>query len=400
MDIASRTPKNLKFILLMTALFVTVGQLGLTIYLPAMPEMSRDLHVSVGATQSTMILFLLPFGFSQLFYGFLSDRYGRKRVLFSGLIILLVGSLLLVFSFHSFTSLLVARFIQGMGAGSVSVLARAIVRDCYHERNLAAALSVLIMSVSLTPAVAPFLGGWIQYAFGWHMIFILYLIYTAIVTILIGFFLPETLSKNLTEVSEQNKIFASFKILFKHEYYLLCVAMIIFVYSVQIIYLAICPFIFEGQLKVSPQIYGSLIIIPALGYLLGNYATKRFSFRYPLTRLITMGLVITFASAIGILIIALLHVLSIGWLLAFLFLLTIGLGLIFPNVVSLSLKPFAAMAGAAAALSGFLQMLGTSIVNAIINAFHGETVMVLGSALIVCVLILAGLFKVLKPRVS
>lgn len=391
---------SLKQVLITTALFVTVGQLALTIYLPSMPIMAKDLHVSSSAMQSTVILFLLPFGISQLFYGFLSDRYGRKITLMVGQGIVLLGSLFLVFSFHWFTGILIARFIQGLGAGSGAVLARAIIRDCYDEKNLAAALSILIMSVSLTPAVAPFFGGWIQHVFGWHMIFIVFLVYAFLITLLIWLFLPETLSKDAVQTAKQSNILRSFKTLLTHEYYLICVLMVIFIYSTQVIYLIVCPFIFEQQWHMSPQLYGTVIIIPALGYLLGNYLTKRYSFHYTPQRLITAGIAVMFVASVLMLVMALLNSQSEAWLLTFLTVLTIGLGLAFPSTTSLSLRPFAALAGAAAALSGFLQMLGTSIVSSIINAFKAETLLVLAISLMTCIFILALLFKVLSSRLK
>jgi DHA1 family 2-module integral membrane pump EmrD-like MFS transporter len=375
--------------LLITILFVTVGQLALTLYLPALPVIAKSLHVSSGAAQSSVTIFLLAFGVSQVFYGFLSDRFGRKPCLVVGFIILIAATILLLLFSHSFKMFFLARFLQGLGAGSVSVLARAIIRDCYPKEKLASAFSLIIMTVSLTPALAPFIGGWLEHIFNWQMIFMVLLAYMIIITVLIIFFLPETLDQSNNSAQEKISIGAAIKGLIRHEYYLHCVGMIILLYSCQILYLAISPFVFEGQLHIAAATYGTLIMIPAAGYIFGNFLSNRLNSRIKARYQVLAGLSCIFIASLGVMLLGLAKLNSIGLLLGLLFILTSGIGLAFSNVVALSLKPFASIAGAAAAVSGLLQMSGTSLINGIVNFLHIETIFGLGISLLACTIIMS-----------
>ncbi len=316
-------------ILTLTIVFVTVGQLTLTLYLPALPIIAVSLRVSSGAIQASVTLFLLAFGISQLFYGFLSDKFGRKPCLLTGMLTLIIATTLLIIFSDSYIFFIIARFFQGLGAGAISVLARAIIRDSFPKEELASAFALVIMSVSLTPAIAPFVGGWLEHFFGWHAIFYFLLLYSIIVTLLIAIKLPETLSINKDHEDSKKNILATLKTLFGHPYYLFAVILIILLYSCQVIYLTISPFVFENQLHISPATYGTLIMLPAAGYLIGNLLIKKFGKKYRCRDFITGGLSLIFIAAVSLTLIGLLKLTTIIATLICLFILTVGIGLAF-----------------------------------------------------------------------
>lgn len=372
--------------------------MSLTLYLPALPTIAASLHVSSGASQASVTLFLLAFGISQVFYGFLSDKHGRKPCILVGMFILIVATILLILFADSYVMFVITRFLQGLGAGASSVLARAIIRDSFPKEKLAGAFALIIMSVSLAPAIASFIGGWLVHFFGWIAIFYFLLIYSIVIALLVMAKLPETLTTNKGNEKSERSIFTTLKELASHSYFLPTVGLIILLYSCQILYLAISPFIFENQLDLSPAAYGTLTMLPASGYLIGNMLTKKFEQRFRCRYLIISGLCLIFIAAAILTLLGLLKIMSIVFTLACLFILTVGVGLAFSNAVALSLRPFTMIAGAAAAISGLLQMSGTSIVNGMINFLHIDTVLGLGLSLLTCSILMSIIFLIIYKR--
>ena len=122
-------------LLLMLVLLVAVGQMAQTIYIPAIADMARDLNVREGAVQSVMGAYLLTYGVSQLFYGPISDRVGRRPVILVGMSIFMLATLVAVTT-SSLTVLIAASAMQGMGTGVGGVMARTLPRDLYERTQL------------------------------------------------------------------------------------------------------------------------------------------------------------------------------------------------------------------------------------------------------------------------
>ncbi|BBU79633.1 hypothetical protein EIMP300_10330 [Escherichia coli] len=144
--------------LLMLVLLVAVGQMAQTIYIPAIADMARDLNVREGAVQSVMGAYLLTYGVSQLFYGPISDRVGRRPVILVGMSIFMLATLVAV-STSSLMVLIAASAMQGMGTGVGGVMARTLPRDLYERTQLRHANSLLNMGILVSPLLAPLIGG-------------------------------------------------------------------------------------------------------------------------------------------------------------------------------------------------------------------------------------------------
>ena len=144
-------------LLLMLVLLVAVGQMAQTIYIPAIADMARELNVREGAVQSVMAAYLLTYGLSQLVYGPLSDRVGRRPVILAGMSIFMLATLVAITT-HSLTVLIIASAIQGMGTGVGGVMARTLPRDLYEGTQLRHANSLLNMGILVSPLLAPLIG--------------------------------------------------------------------------------------------------------------------------------------------------------------------------------------------------------------------------------------------------
>jgi DHA1 family bicyclomycin/chloramphenicol resistance-like MFS transporter len=141
------------------ALFV-YGWLSVNMYLPVLPQLEQVFAIGSPAAKLTVPVFLLGFAFSQLIWGPLSDRYGRKPVLLSGLAISVLGALLSGFA-PTVELFMAARFVEGIGLGVGPVLGRAILADCMDRSEIAGTMARVVTVVAIVPALAPIVGGYL-----------------------------------------------------------------------------------------------------------------------------------------------------------------------------------------------------------------------------------------------
>ena len=183
---------RLEFIALIAMLFATIA-FSIDAMLPAIPEIAHALTPdNPNRAQLIVTSFVLGMGAGTLFAGPLSDSLGRKPVIVGGAVLYCVGALL-AHEAPTLETLLAARVLQGLGAAGPRVVSLALVRDLYKGREMAQIVSFAMMIFTLVPAVAPLLGSGIIAAFGWHAIFLAFLVFAAFSTSWLMLRQPETL---------------------------------------------------------------------------------------------------------------------------------------------------------------------------------------------------------------
>src|SRR3990167_10551355 len=180
-------------IILIICLIASVSRFVLDSYLPSLPAIGQYFLVPDSSIQLTLTMYLLGFSLSQLIYGPLSDQYGRRIVIISGITIFLIGTMICAVATNH-TVLLIARLIAGIGAGACGVLNRAIASDCFKGSDLSKAWSYTTTTLVVTLIVAPILGGYVQEVFGWRSNFLLAALCVFIALFVVFKFLPETRS--------------------------------------------------------------------------------------------------------------------------------------------------------------------------------------------------------------
>ena len=131
-----------------------LATLATNIFLPSLPQLARDLHVSSAAATSAIPVFLLAFSVTQLVVGPLSDRFGRATPALAGLGVAIIGTIWCAYA-QDLTGLLIGRVVQGSGAGAAGVLARAIARDLYDGNKLEQAMSYITIATAASPGFSP-----------------------------------------------------------------------------------------------------------------------------------------------------------------------------------------------------------------------------------------------------
>lgn len=179
-------------IVLILGLLSAITPLAIDTYLPSIPTIARSIDTDINLVQLTVSIYLFIFGIFQLVFGPLSDAYGRRKVVFIGVLLYVVGSLLCAFS-DSYFLLMSGRVVQALGGASVAVCVPALVRDGLKDEHFIKAMSYVFLVMAIAPLVAPILGGVILVTFSWHFIFIFLALIGVISGGLFAKVIPETL---------------------------------------------------------------------------------------------------------------------------------------------------------------------------------------------------------------
>jgi DHA1 family bicyclomycin/chloramphenicol resistance-like MFS transporter len=358
-DAGKPDPRSLSVGALLTAL-VALGQISTSIYIPSMPSLVGALAASPPAVNLTFSLFLLGFALSQIIFGPLSDRYGRRPVLFAGIGLYLLATVLCALA-TTIEALIVGRFLQGMAAASGPVLGRAMVRDIYGPEETARAMAYIGAALAISPALAPIFGGYLQVCCGWRAAFVVLGAVGVLILVLAFRVLGETNTAPDPRALEVRAIARAFGTLLRDRRYCGYTLAVSFVFAGLMVYTGIGPFVFIDFLGLSPEHYGMLALVTVTGFLIGSLIAGRMTARFGLDRLLVAGAVICLVGGGGMAALAVVGSRDVfaGVLVLVLpmTVFTLGMGLVLANGMAGAMAPFPRIAGAASALMGFVQMV-------------------------------------------
>ncbi|MGY5771212.1 multidrug effflux MFS transporter [Vibrio antiquarius] len=351
------SPINFRTILL-ACLIISVGQLSMGLVMPSLPWIAKDFSISLDQAQLLVSIYLLGFGPSQFIYGPVSDALGRKKVLLTGLLIAMSGLLMIIFLSDTFTGMVMGRFLQGLGTGCCAVLARASTRDRFSGDELPVAMSYIAMAASITPLIAPVIGGFINFHFGWSMVFISLLGYVSLAWVIIAFKFTETIAKRSVIPSPRNMLF-QYRDLVTSRYFMSFASISWLNFSLMITTVSVMPFIMQDQIGMTSDQYAMWALIPALGMLGGTTICNRVRPIIGNKRMLLCSPFLHLSAAIWLFFCPVEPLyLMLGQLLMIL-----GNGIALPCAQAMVMQPYKKQAGAAAAMSGGGQMIVSSLVS-------------------------------------
>ncbi|ABI39010.1 major facilitator superfamily MFS_1 [Shewanella sp. MR-4] len=375
---------NTTQLLFMLVFMVACGQMAQTIFVPALPLIAQGLAVDASKLQALMACYLLAYGLCQFIYGPLSDRVGRKIPLLIGIGIFIVGAFMAAEA-TSFSQLIFASLLQGLGTASAGALCRSIPRDHYFGDNLVKFNSYVSMAVVFLPLVAPFLGSFASAYFGWQAVYWVLFGFGSFVWLLICFGFKESLPK---EKREQQPILASYRHVLRHRGFRAYLLSLIATFAGIAAFEAIAGVLYGQYLQLSPVMVSCYFVAPIPGYLLGALIAGR---KKQPQRTVLQGVALLGAGALFILIPGIFQ-LVVGWsLLIGSILFFSGAGMLFPTLTSAALEPFPRQAGIAGALLGGLQNFGAGLAALTMSLvpMGGQLSIGLLSALMVLLVIVA-----------
>lgn len=356
---------------LLTAL-VAFGPLSTDLYLPSLPILVRVFDTDIAMAQLTLSVFLVGFAVSQLVYGPMSDRFGRRPTLLVGISVYLVASGVCALA-TSVEGLIAARFFQALGACCGPVVGRAVVRDVFGRDRAATVLAYMSMAMTLAPAVGPVLGGALTELFGWRSNFILLTGFAVAILAAVWSLLGETNTARDSEALNPGRMAANYLMLLRNRRFVGYVLIVACSYSGIFSFISGSSFLLIGQMHLSPAQYGLSFATVVLGYTLGSFLAGKLSHRLGGARMIRVGTLVSVGGgALGVGL-ALADVLQIASVVAPVFLFILGAGLTLPNATANAVGPYPTMAGLASSLLGFFQMTIAALVGLGVGHLHNGT---------------------------
>ncbi len=343
---------NHNSLMLLLVVLVAVGQMAQTVYVPAMNDIAESLQVPGGAVQDVMAAYLITYGFSQLFYGPLSDSIGRRPVILGGMFVFCAGALFALFA-GSIHQLVIGCAVQGMGTGVAGVMARTLPRDLYSGSQLRKANSVLNMGILVSPLLAPIIGAVLTKFWGWHACFGFLLILCLFITAVIACRLPET----RPAIVAPRPFLSRYSLLLSDSGFLRYLIILIGALAGIAVFEASCGVLMGGVLGLSRFTVSMLFILPIPAAFFGAWYVRRSEGHWQ--RLMWLGVGSCLLAGVLMWLPGWFHVMNIWTLLVPAALYFFGAGMLFPLATSGAMEPYAWVAGSAGALIGGLQNLGS-----------------------------------------
>ncbi|MCZ8016706.1 MAG: multidrug effflux MFS transporter [Limnobacter sp.] len=358
--------------------------LAIDLYLPSLAAIGDELQASSGQVQQTVTVFLAGFALGMLFYGPLSDRYGRRRVIFAGTTVFVAASVACMLA-QSIEQLLVFRLLQAFGGGAAAVISRAVVRDLFGETDSARVMAMIAMVTSLAPMVAPLLGAYILELGSWRYEFLALALFGLACTVATYVLLPETLGQGRSQSSIAHA-FQGYSIVLKQANARMLILAGGGHFAAMFAYITGTPFVYIEFFGLSEKTYALLFGSNILTLIAFGYVSTRLVKRTGTTLLIQVG------SALGLL--GALFVLASAWnggnqpwnlgLMVSGFWLCVGsLGLVAPNTTAQLLGKNPNNAGAASALYGCAQFGLGGLASWAVSLVHDETALPMAGAVLV-----------------
>ncbi|ARU04979.1 hypothetical protein CCO03_10050 [Comamonas serinivorans] len=376
----------------LTALFALctmLGPLGIDTYLPSFHAIGREFGVSQVAVQQTLSVYVLAMAGTMLFYGTLSDTFGRRAVLLWASVGYCLTSLVAAFV-PSIEALVAVRFAQGLMGGAGMVIVRAMVQDRYQGAEAQSMMAMVMFCFGLAPALAPIFGGWLQAHGGWRTTFYFLAGFGALLALLVWRVMPETLPADKRQPLRLGVIASNYLHALSNGQFRLMILGLGLMAGANSVYIGSAAEFIMGVLRLEETSFGWLFIPLIGGTMLGSVLTGSMAGKLPQRAQKRIGYSCLFAACVwnvgyNLAVRGLGLEPAVPWAVMPITLYSFGIALLMPILSLRILGLFPTMRGLASSLQGFTQMLFFSLMAGLIvpHLFHSGLLLAVGHALAV-----------------
>lgn len=360
----ARTPPHIVTLILIAGL----SALSLNIFLPSLPSMAAYFKVDYSLMQLSLSGYLAATALIQLFIGPVSDRYGRRPVMLAAVAVFVVATLGATVA-PTFEVFMACRLVQSAIATGL-VLSRAVVRDMFSQDRSASMIGYVTMGMSVVPMVGPVVGGALDAAFGWQASFVLLAVAGMGLFALVWADMGETARASglsfMAQVRQYPELFRS------QRFWGYCLGSA-FASGAFFAYLGGAPYVGTNFFRMDSATLGFYFGAPAVGYLVGNFLSGRFSVRVGVNRMMLLGGLVSTIGLSCLAMLTLAGVVTPPVFFAMMMTLGMGNGIALPsaNAGMLSVRPH--LAGTASGLGGAFMIGGGAALSALAGAVLGPT---------------------------
>jgi MFS transporter, DHA1 family, multidrug resistance protein len=353
-------------------LLIAIGAFAIDMYIPGFAAIAADLHTDPGTVQLSMTSFFVALGAGQIIYGPVSDAIGRRLPIFVGLGIFAVASVSAAFA-PSIETLIVSRFFQGLGAAAAFVVPMAVIRDEYTGPDAARLLSLAMLSLSVSPILAPVFGGFLVQYTSWRLIFGVLIVICAAVTVMVWFLLPETLAPADRVSARPVLILVTYGRLLRNRAFMAPIMIAAFGQAILFTFISGSPFVIVTLYHLSPTTFGILFACHAIALIGISQFNAPMMRKFGTPRLLGGAAFATVVATITLAILVFSGMTLLWPFIALTLFIFTCLGLILAPAFLTAMEPMGAIAGAAAAIGSCVEFACSSIITALMGLMADGT---------------------------
>lgn len=356
------------------ALLMGIQPVTTDLYLPALPALAEGFGASMAQAQYTLSALLLAFGVSQLIWGPLSDRFGRKPILLAGLSLYSMAAVGAAWA-DSIQLLITWRILQGLSMGAVVMCGRALVRDLYSPLDGARVMSKGLTGLGVLACLSAPLGGFLSGHFSVRATLLALAVFGALSLLVVTLRFEESLPQKNLSALEPTSLVSNWWMILKNPVFLTYSALSSFSYCVLFVFLASSSFVFIKIFGFSSAMYGLVMFGMSANYILGTVLCRLLLTRIGITSTVALagGFSLLGGTLLGVLVLAGVH--SFWAVMLPFYVVAIGHGIHQPCGQTGAIVPFGKAAGTASAVNGFLMMLLAFITGAWLSKNYDGSVM-------------------------
>jgi DHA1 family bicyclomycin/chloramphenicol resistance-like MFS transporter len=364
-------------------LVAALAPLSIDMYLPTFSTIAREFDATAAQIQLTLSVYILGFTFGQLVYGPLSDRFGRRPVLLSGIVIYVAMSVLCATA-TSAEGLTIYRFFQAIGGGAGTVLSRAIIRDRYTGVQMAKVMSLMLTIILFAPMIAPVFGGYLLIWLGWRAVFWALTICGIAAICVVAFGIKESLPPERRAQPGFGPVLRGYITVLSNRDALGFVLSGGVTFGALFAFLSGAPFVFIEFYGVAPEHLGYIFTLNVLGVMAGGWLNSKLVVTKGVRDMMTIGIWLLLAGSIILFALVATNVWGVWGVILGIIFFTLPLNMINANAAAGTLEFFPYNAGTASAVVGAVRYGCGAVSGVCVGLLHDGTAMPMAWVILGC----------------